>query len=485
MNGQAHILFDPQTACLTEQAMFDYLDGKLTPFQSHAVEKHLLDCAFCSEAMEGLELVKDRSKVSAFLPPLVTDKTEETDKGGKIIRFNFNPRLAAAAIIILLLGSFLLLRYLIPSNKQPDMVQTGNKHEEPQTTANPVVTTSEDETFYRNFEPFPAPEEQPGSNILPAPKEDNTALSFTIQTNPNQTRENDISRNDNALSSPPPPMASQPAAGAAAKPDDYGPAHKQKAKDDHAADQFEETILKDGESNKKMETEKDKNSEQLRKQVRETNSKNKNVMTDSVSAPVTLPAGGNTSNENSVFRANGIKSANDMDRATPANAPSNTAAYTKSEKKNRSIQAAPPSQTDQKTAPAKEIDNSGYFSSKSEGVVNKADSSSTLKKFTTTDSRFDEAKKTSAAEKVIAIDEQRKDEAPKTPSLNQTTVSGTSGGTGSYSYEWKNDHNQANLTGKISPGTYMVMRNPLMDEAMDAYKKKDFGNAASKFEGVL
>jgi hypothetical protein len=165
MNGNASILFDPHTACLTEQAMFSYLDGKLTPMQCHQVEKHLLDCAFCSEAMEGLELVKDRSKVSGA-SNLTSENpdTKESPGNGRIIRFNFNTRLAAAAVIVLLLGSFALLRYWGADKALHEVAENAGEKKlrlKKDSTSEPATITSEDQTFYKHFEPFPAETPKP------------------------------------------------------------------------------------------------------------------------------------------------------------------------------------------------------------------------------------------------------------------------------------------------------------------------------------
>jgi tetratricopeptide (TPR) repeat protein len=169
--NNTHILFDPQTACLTEKAMFDYIDGKLTAAENHAVEKHLLDCAFCSEAMEGLELVKDRSKLRAAAV-LIEERMEQKpgtqngsgqtriegnqkkqDKpGGRLISFDFNTRLAAAAVIILLLGSVIMLRYVLNTHPNEGMAA---KQEAPVPVSPPLVSTPDDQTFQKHFEPFP------------------------------------------------------------------------------------------------------------------------------------------------------------------------------------------------------------------------------------------------------------------------------------------------------------------------------------------
>ena len=55
-----------RTDCVSEQTMFDYIDKKLSAKESHSVEKHLLHCELCSDALEGLELTKTRTRIAAI-----------------------------------------------------------------------------------------------------------------------------------------------------------------------------------------------------------------------------------------------------------------------------------------------------------------------------------------------------------------------------------------------------------------------------------
>jgi hypothetical protein len=195
MNGKTYTLFDPQTACLTEQAIYDYLDGKLLPTECHAVEKHLLDCAFCSEAMEGLELVKDRSKVMAPIPLAKgKDGADHSATGGRIVPFYFNTRYAAAAVIILLIGSFAVLHYFSGSFSKNEMASKQEPTEaKEKTDSTKAVVTSEDRTFYSNFEPFPA-REIPAKESPEKTKNESVSYDWTPQDN-NSVSEGPVSGN--------------------------------------------------------------------------------------------------------------------------------------------------------------------------------------------------------------------------------------------------------------------------------------------------
>jgi hypothetical protein len=156
MNNQTHPLFDPRTDCLTEQAMFDYIDEKLSPKDAHAVEKHMLDCALCSEAMEGLQMVKDRSKIHAAVMPGNSLKGKNTKGGGgKLIPLNYNIRLAAAAVLVLLLGCFILFRFILNENQnnQTATIERPLQMPSPTETSTPQASVSDEQTYYRYFKP--------------------------------------------------------------------------------------------------------------------------------------------------------------------------------------------------------------------------------------------------------------------------------------------------------------------------------------------
>ena len=43
--------------CLPEKQMLLYIQGKLNSVEQNKVERHLLDCELCSDALEGLRLI--------------------------------------------------------------------------------------------------------------------------------------------------------------------------------------------------------------------------------------------------------------------------------------------------------------------------------------------------------------------------------------------------------------------------------------------
>lgn len=110
-------LFNP-TDCLSEQTMYAYIDDKLSPKEQHIVEKHLLECELCSDAMEGLRLVKNRS-ITATINNEVSERmalplvAEE-----KAQRFSYRTLIAVAAVLLLLIGGVSLFNHF--SSQEPN-----------------------------------------------------------------------------------------------------------------------------------------------------------------------------------------------------------------------------------------------------------------------------------------------------------------------------------------------------------------------------
>lgn len=91
-----------ETDCISEETMFDYIDKKLSARESHSVEKHLLQCELCSDALEGLELTDNRGRISA-----INQKVREyiaPKKETRLISFNYKLIISIAASVLLLIG---------------------------------------------------------------------------------------------------------------------------------------------------------------------------------------------------------------------------------------------------------------------------------------------------------------------------------------------------------------------------------------------
>jgi hypothetical protein len=113
-------IFDSE-GCISEKTMYDYIDGKLAPKEQHLVEKHLLDCDMCSDALEGLQLKHDRGKIEVINSEI--RKRVATDRK-KIVPFKYTTIVSiAAGLALLVIGVFLFNSIKKEDLQQPELAE--------------------------------------------------------------------------------------------------------------------------------------------------------------------------------------------------------------------------------------------------------------------------------------------------------------------------------------------------------------------------
>lgn len=115
----------PSDPCLTEEQMLAYIDGKLSAADQHACEKHMADCEMCEDAMEGLSLVKDRTRLAS---PIV----KKSSSAGKVVPLQqAQPKLrlyyAAAAVLVVVLGSVFFLKNMTSPDAESSLADRSSK----------------------------------------------------------------------------------------------------------------------------------------------------------------------------------------------------------------------------------------------------------------------------------------------------------------------------------------------------------------------
>ncbi|MFH0866751.1 MAG: hypothetical protein V1904_11190 [Bacteroidota bacterium] len=119
MNNRLNNIFS-ETDCLSSGILIAYAEGRLEADEKHLVEKHLLDCQLCADALEGISSLKDKSKLKTSLAE-ISEKIDRYSKGRKtrIIHFDFRMRMAAAAVLLVFVGvTFLFRYYLIKQDRE-------------------------------------------------------------------------------------------------------------------------------------------------------------------------------------------------------------------------------------------------------------------------------------------------------------------------------------------------------------------------------
>ena len=103
MNKDSSFIFR-ETGCLSEQQLIDYLDGKLNEEETHAIEVHIADCDFCSDALEGLSAIENKREISLIVRQVHNQLRHELQSHqSKTKKVKMYSWLAALVFIILLI----------------------------------------------------------------------------------------------------------------------------------------------------------------------------------------------------------------------------------------------------------------------------------------------------------------------------------------------------------------------------------------------
>jgi len=65
---------------IDNQQLMDYIAGKLTAEEKHEVEKWMADSQFMNDAIEGLEAVKNKEKISELVEQMNQDLQKKLEK---------------------------------------------------------------------------------------------------------------------------------------------------------------------------------------------------------------------------------------------------------------------------------------------------------------------------------------------------------------------------------------------------------------------
>lgn len=98
---------------IDQETLLNYLQGKLSQEQRHAVEKKMLASDFDMDAIEGLEEIKNKERLSLLVDSLNYDlkkKLKRNKKRKEKFRLKDQPWLYIAVLIILLL---IVLSYFV------------------------------------------------------------------------------------------------------------------------------------------------------------------------------------------------------------------------------------------------------------------------------------------------------------------------------------------------------------------------------------
>jgi len=136
--------------CISEETMYAYIENKLTSQERRIVEVHLASCELCSDALEGLSLVRDKEKIRR----IVSDINEKITAKNIAIKpksfwINYRYSIAAALAFLIISGGAYIM---ITNNKE----------------------ATDQKVFAEKFKPFPneVTKEKEGDGAAAAPDVD-------------------------------------------------------------------------------------------------------------------------------------------------------------------------------------------------------------------------------------------------------------------------------------------------------------------------
>ena len=115
MNNNLHTVFSGSD-CPKHDQLLGYVDNRLPDSEKHRIEIHLIDCEMCSDEVEGLTEMRDPEQLSA-----IVEELEQRVAVSQSRRFRLNTKviLAAAAVIVLLVGAVFIFRFVVWQNQEP------------------------------------------------------------------------------------------------------------------------------------------------------------------------------------------------------------------------------------------------------------------------------------------------------------------------------------------------------------------------------
>lgn len=97
------------TTCPSQEQLLDYVQGKLSPEERHAIELHITDCEMCSEALEGLMAIRQKEKIPGWLRQMkweTLSKLRRKSRTRRPVDFKISLVVIVCAVIFLVLALF-------------------------------------------------------------------------------------------------------------------------------------------------------------------------------------------------------------------------------------------------------------------------------------------------------------------------------------------------------------------------------------------
>lgn len=107
-------IFDHKGNCIEHAKMLEYVQGRLSPKEDHIIEKHLLSCDLCNEAVEGLQMINENGGDLDKILHKIQGNIEARTKPS----FRFRLTMVASVLLLVSIGIYSILN----NNQQKDSI---------------------------------------------------------------------------------------------------------------------------------------------------------------------------------------------------------------------------------------------------------------------------------------------------------------------------------------------------------------------------
>ncbi|MBL7925705.1 MAG: tetratricopeptide repeat protein [Bacteroidia bacterium] len=188
--------------CPSNETLLKYVQGTLAPTQAHAIEAHAIECAMCSDALEGLKMIAPENVV-ALNQSMQQAINTRVQRKSKTIRMHPAAWAAIAAMLVIVVSISLFDVFTPKQLAVNESATPGTKMQED--AAVPVVALQADSAMQhteKNIAPI-----QPNKSV-------NTATEATVQAQvtdaPDAAIKNEINEAEKfAETATPPALAEQ------------------------------------------------------------------------------------------------------------------------------------------------------------------------------------------------------------------------------------------------------------------------------------
>ncbi len=122
------------TTCISKETMMKYIKHQLSKTELHEVEKHMLDCDLCSDAMAGMKYATNSATILAIDNKI--DNRIATGESNPFFRGGW--LMAAASLVAIIFGAYFLINLFDENNFSQNEMAVHQQIEEEQNDAAPT-----------------------------------------------------------------------------------------------------------------------------------------------------------------------------------------------------------------------------------------------------------------------------------------------------------------------------------------------------------